>query len=181
MKITKLLLFAILLLITPSLYGQNIGSGGYTPTELFQEIKEVLNNVRENKEKLDNKQGIKAEQNIDISNFVVSSLLSYAVEKDEYNTAKTILEYAYKNSYNQVSLSRAKARALKNVIQKHRYYISHNINTIYFKCDEKVIDKWAALLIDNYTDLSSIYNAIDEGKYIVINAQEVIKILKKYK
>lgn len=189
----KYLLFVVLLLITPSLYGQNRGSGGYSPSGLAQEFKDIVNNLKKERElskAVEKNQKVTPEEFRNASKRTVMLVFNHAVNQKNYEAAKIMLDYAYANKYDKDFIAKHKTMAMGRIIRQHMKFTHRNGKNCYFKYDVPVIEKWATLLIDKDTDMQYLYDKTVNipqtslfDKFIVTNASAVLTVLRnsKYK
>ena len=190
MSQTKLLIFAVLLLTTPSIYGQNRGSGDYKPSDLVQEFKDVHNNLhkmREFSKAVEKKEKINPKEFKDASKRTVIMVFNHAVNNDNYDAAKVMLNYLYENKYDKSFISKHKTMALGRIIRKSMHFVSRDGVKCYFRYDISYIDKWAQLLIDKNTDFQYLFEKTVNlprtslsDKNIALNTNEVIGLLRNY-
>lgn len=193
MNLIKFLLFVVLLLITPNVFGQNRGSGSYSPSGLVQEFKDVVNNLKKEAEfsrAIENDKKFNPQEFKDASKYTVIAVFNHAVNQDNYEAAKVMLDYMYANKYDKAFISKYKTLAMWRVIKSARVYVYSKNSTHYFKYETAKIKKYAQLLVDKDTNLQYLY---DKTTYIasgvpfthhaLINSQEVLIILRnaKYK
>ena len=193
MKITKFLLFVSLLLITTVSFGQNRGSGSYSPSGLVQEFKDVVNNIKKEAEL---SRAVERNENIDptefrnASRYTVVMVFNHAVNTDNYDAAKVMLDYMYTNKYDKEFISKHKTMAMGRILKTSRIFVKRDGRKCYFKYDTAKVAKYAKLLIDKQTDLQYLYDKATSSnplapfdQYILINTQDILNILRnaKYK
>lgn len=181
MNQTKLLLFVVLLLITPSIFGQSFS----------QKFKNTVNNIKKEAEfskAIKNNKAITPEDFKDASKYTVIMVFNHAVNQDNYEAAKVMLDYLYANKYDKKFITKYKTIMMGQVIKKSLHFYKREGNKCYFKYDMENIQKWPTLLIDINTDLQVLYEAAVNvrsytpfEKYVAININEVIKFLREIK
>lgn len=189
----KYLLFVALLLITPSLYGQNRGRGGYSPSGLAQEFKDIVNNIKTERElskAVEKNKEVTPEEFRNASKRTVAMVFNHAINKNNYEAAKVMLDYLYDNKYDKAFISKHKTMAMWRIIRQNMKFTYRSGKNCYFKYDVPAIEKWATLLIDKDTDMQYLYDKIVNipqtsifDKFIVTNASAVLTVLRnsKYK
>lgn len=183
----KFLLFVVLLLTTPNIFAQN-KNGGYFENFSF---KSAINNIKKEAEfsrAIENDKNINPQEFKNASKFTLIAVFNQAVNEDNYEAAKVMLDYMYKNKYDRAFISKFKTIAMWRVIKSTRVYVKKDGNTHYFRYETPKIKKYANLLIDKDTDLQYLYDktttivsTMPFTHFELLGTQEVLKILREAK
>lgn len=181
----KFLLFVVLLLTTTgNAFGQNKNG-------LVTDFKNTINNIKKEIEfsnAVEHNKEVNPDEFRDASVRTVLIVFNHAVNKNNYEAAKIMLDYLYSNKYDKKLITKHKTMAMGRVIDQNKHFVKREGKNCYFKYDVREIEKWSKLLIDKSTNLEYLFEktvAIPSysfyERFTALNASEVIKILRESK